>query len=150
MSQQQTTPTQEQIAARMEELRSHIENMIKKTGYCIMAVIGDDNNAPYIYTYGRNDIGKPDLFIPNAPGALYKLVKECIDIIDNGGFKENEVYTSNTSMIVKDQSAPIKFKLTTIDPKGIQNIALGMFNRGQEVEDVKVIQVTVADEYNQF
>ena len=138
------------MANKIAQLREKMEEMVKNHGYCIQGVGGGEESEPYIYTFGRNDTGKPDVYIPNAPPSLPGLVKECIDIIDQGRFVEGGIYESSIFVLASNQSEASKFRMEAIDPSRLRHITLGIFNRGKPIEDIRIVKVTLADENNQF
>ncbi len=138
------------MATKIAQLREKMEEMVKNHGYCIQGVGGSDKNLPYIYTFGRNDAGKPDIYIHSAPRSLAKLVQECVDIIDQNEFQDGGIYESKTYVLAKDETTPTKLKMNFVDPVSLRDITLGIFNRGKPIEDIRIVQVTLADENNQF
>ena len=141
------------MATKIAQLREKMEEMVKNHGYCIQGVGGSEESDPYIYTFGRNDTGKPDIYIPNAPASLSGLVKECIDIIDQGRFVDGEIYESSIFVVASNQSERTeasKFRMEAIDASRMRDITLGIFNRGKPIEDIRIVKVTLADHKNQF
>lgn len=141
------------MATKIAQLREKMEEMVKNHGYCIQGVGGSEESDPYIYTFGRNDTGKPDIYIPNAPSSLSGLVKECIDIIDQGRFVDGGIYESSIFVLASnqsDQSEASKFRMDAVDPSRLRDIALGIFNRGKPIEDIRIVKITLADENNLF
>ena len=145
-----TTNSQSNMAAKIAQLREKMEEIVKNNGYCIQGVGGSDENLPYVYTFGRNDAGKPDIYIHSAPPSLAKLVQECVDIIDQNEFQDGGIYESKTYVLAKDETTPTKFILNFVDPVSLRDITLGIFNRGKPIEDIRIVKVTLADENNQF
>ena len=138
------------MATKIAQLREKMEEMVKNHGYCIQGVGGSEESDPCIYTFGRNDTGKSDIYIPNAPSGLSGLVKECIDIIDQGRFVDGGIYKSSIFVLASNQSEASKFRMDAVDPSRVRDIALGIFNRGKPIEDIRIVKVTLADENNQF
>lgn len=138
------------MATKIAQLREKMEEMVKNHGYCIQGVGGSEESDPYIYTFGRNDTGKPDIYIPNAPSSLSWLVKECIDIIDQGRFVDGGIYESSIFVLASNQSEASKFRMDAVDPSTVRDITLGIFNRGKPIEDIRIVKVTLADQNNQF
>lgn len=65
-----------------------------------------------------------------------------------GGCQESSIFVlaSNQS----GQSEASKFRMDAVDPSRLRDIALGIFNRGKPIEDIRIVKVTLADENNQF
>lgn len=142
--------TEEQMNQRILDLRREMENIVSKCGYVIQGVGGCDDNPPFIYTFGRNDNGKEDLYIPNCHSSMSALVKECFEILDSGEYVDGKVYESKIYKLASRLDEPSKFKMSSIDPSLLTDRCLGIFNRGKKAKEVKIINVRLADNNNNF
>lgn len=141
-------PSQEEMNKRIQELRKKMETMVKEQGYVIQGVMNGEDS--FGYTFGRNDKGLPDFFINKFSNPLAELFKEAQVIVDSGDWMEEHVYESEVLVSAEIEAEPTKFKLRYIDPTDVLGQALGVFNRGHQLADIRIIEIIVTGENNVF
>lgn len=134
---------------RIGRLLIKLEAIIATHGHYVQ-FIGDGENS-FIYTAGRNDKNKPDFVIgKRASYAIAILVNEVADRYDSENLNLDVEYESEILVTSVDPSQHTKYKLVNADVEFWRSKALGVFKRYRGEGVPKLLEIVVADRYNNF
>ena len=132
---------------RILKYREAMEKMVVEKGYFIQGVMAGENS--FGYTVGRNDSGKPDFYIKRFTGSLQHLIEEAVTITDSKEWNSDQVFES-AILINALNKEPTKFKLRNISPDSVKDVVLGMFGRDCDSDEMRVVEIVVSGENNDF
>lgn len=127
------------------------ESIIQKYGHFVQGVGSEKPDMDgFMYTVGRNDKNKPDVYLNIFENSLGSFINEAADKLDDPDFIPGEIYESKNYELKKSGNEKSKYKLIEIDPLTVVDKCLGIFNRGKSIENIKIYQLILADSNNKF
>lgn len=135
---------------RIGRLLIKLEAIIATHGHYVQFVSDGENS--FIYTAGRNDKNKPDFVVGKrqASRAIATLVNEVADRYDSENLNLDVEYESEILVTATEPSQPTKYKLMEVDIDFWRSKTLGVFKRYRGEGAPKLLQIVVADRYNNF
>lgn len=137
---------------KVENYHLHLQKKIVLFGHVVQGVFpAEDGSAGgFMYTIGRNDRSRADIFVDVFDDVFHTLLNEAAEVADSPDFQLGKPYQSAVIVTARDVSQHSRYKLVEISAEAVRTKALGLFNRGKPAEQLRVHELIMADADNKF